>query len=243
MRPVTLYVFIILCAISLFIFEPRVKAQQLQSPRYRIESGTLSLEPDLNQVSGNYDLSSSFGPNSKKQFKEKGYVAISRVRADSSTKSHLRMQLSSSQLVFDRADIIDESIQKSSVTVTGMSSTPVILGVRQAEPFKNSFGGVVDSTQCDNKSLKCTPTQARKWKNAFGFGYGVNGSTFADLDGVDNFRPFYIGDESGKSAVVFRGSLDKDGKTLDLRFKLRPQPQAPTGIYMSTIIITATTDY
>jgi len=228
---------------SLCVFEPLVRAQQLQSPRYRIESGSLSLEPDVERGSGNYDLSSSFGPESKKQFKEKGYVAVSRVRADSSNKSFLRLQLSNSQLVFDRVDVVDESIQKSSITLNGMSSTPVILGVRQAEPFKNSFGGLVEPTNCDNVFSKCTPTQAGKWKAAMGFGYGVDGSTLADFDQADNFRPMYIGDESGKSAVLFGGPLDEDGKTLDVRFKLRPQLQAPTGKYMSTVIITLTTDF
>lgn len=243
MRLAMLYVFFIFSTICLFIAEPRARAQELQSPRYRIESGSLSLEPDVNRGSGNYDLSSSFGPESKKQFKEKGYVAVSRVRADSSNKSFLRLQLSHSQLVFDRVDVLDESIQKSSITLNGMSSTPVILGMRQAEPFKNSFGGVVEPTNCDNTFSKCIPTQAGKWKTASGFGYGVDGSTWADFDQADNFRPMYIGDESGKSAILFNGPLDEDGKILDVRFKLRPKPQAATGTYMSTVIITLTADF
>lgn len=90
---------------------------------------------------------------------------------------------------------------------------------------------------------KCTPTQAGKWKTASGFGYGVDGSNLADLDQADNFRPFYIGNESGKSAILFNGSLEENGTTLHVRFKLRPQQQVSTGIYMSTVIITATTDF
>lgn len=242
MRLTTLYVFLILSAMSVCFFQPLVKAQQFQSPRYRIESGSLSLEPDVNLGSGNYDLSSSFGSESKKQFKEKGYVAISRVSSDASNKSFIRLQLSTSQLVFDRVDVVDESIQKSSVTLNGMNSTSAILSLRQAEPFKNSFGGVIEPTNCDNAFSKCTPTQAEKWKTAAGFGYGVDGSTLADFDQADNFRPLYVG-ESGKSAILFNGPLDEVGKTLEVRFKLRPQPQSPTGIYMSTVILTLTTDF
>ena len=245
MRLVWLNVFIVSCMASSLPLVARmdVDAQQLQSPRYRIESESLSLQQDLEQGSANYDISSSFGPQSQKQFESRGYVAVSRVKTDSSDRSYLRLQLSNSQLVFDKADIVDESIQKTSVKLTGISATPFIVAVRQAEQFKNSFGATVMSTNCDDKSSPCTPTLAREWKTGFGFGYRVDRTTVGEFSSKYAFRPLYQGYSSGKSAMIFRGDVNKDGQKLDLEFKLRPQPQTQTGIYQSTIIITATTDF
>lgn len=237
---------VILCfaagAVALF-FAFSVQAEQFQSPRYRIESGSFKLQQDLNQSSSNYDITSNFGSDLQKNFESKGYVAVSRENTDASGKPYVRLQLTNSQLVFDNAEVKDEAEQKSTVKIMGSNSKRFIIATRQESQFKNGFGATVESTRCDNVNSPCTPTLAQSWKKVFGFGFRVNGSTMKDFDSDQAYRPFFIGSPSGRSAVLFNGELDKNGKIMVLQFKLRPRPETQTGIYKSTIIITATSDY
>lgn len=220
-----------------------VHAQQSQSPRYTIESGTLILQPELDQDSANYDVPASFGPDSKKKFEEQGYVIIGSKNTDSSDKPFIRLQLDKSQLVFDSAEVSGESVQRSSIGLSGTGSTNFIVSLRQQEQFKNSFGATIQPTNCDNKSSKCTPIIGKIWKKTYGFGYRATGTTAQDIGKEDSFRPFFITGSMGRSAVLSDGELDKKGSLLSLQFKLRPQPQTQTGIYKGTVVVTVSADY
>ncbi len=124
-----------------------------------------------------------------------------------------------------------------------MGSTNFIISLRQHEQFKNSFGATIEPTNCDSKSAKCTPVNAEIWKKAYGFGYRATGGSTRDFKNIDAFRPLFVSGSTERSAVLFEGDVDKKGVQLDLQFKLRPQPQTQTGIYMGTVIITASADY
>lgn len=236
---------ILLVATSIFVSSnlELVNAQQLQSPGYRIESGGLIIQPEPDRNSADYDGPASFGPDAQKKFEEKGYVIVGNRIANSSEKSFIRFRLDKSQLVFDGADARGESIQSNSLNVTGGGSTNVIVSLRQQEQFKNSFGATIEPTRCDNERSKCTPVLSQIWKKAFGFGYQATGGSARDFGNIDAYRPLFVGGSTEQAAVLFDGEIDKSGAQLDLRFKLRPQPETQTGIYMSTVIITASADY
>lgn len=218
-------------------------AQQLQSPGYKIESGTLIIQPEPDETSADFNGPASYGPEAQKKFEEKGYVVIRSVVTDSSEKPFIRLRLDKSQLGFDNADIKGESVQRNSINLSGLGSANFIVSLRQHEQFKNSFGATIEPTKCDGKSLKCTPVNAQVWKKAFGFGYRATGGSVRDFDNIDAFRPLFVSGSTERSAVLYEGGVDKKGVQLDLQFKLRPQPQTLTGIYMGTVIITASADY
>lgn len=220
-----------------------VNAQKLESPEYQIESGTLIIQPELDQSSGDYDGPASFGPEVQKKFEEAGYIVVSSRVEDSLEKPFIRLRLDKSQLVFDNADLKGESIQQNSINLSGGGSANFIVSVRQQEQFKNSFGATIEPTQCDKESSKCTPILAQIWKKAYGFGYRATGGSTRDFSRADAFRPFFVSGSTGRSAVLFEGEMDEAGVQLDLQFKLRPQPQTQTGIYEGTVIITASADY
>ena len=234
-----------LVAMALVILTNGVSAhaQQFQSPGYRIESGSLILQPDLGQSSANYDVPASFGPDSQRKFEETGYVVISNRDVDSLEKPFIRLQLDKSQLVFDAAEVRGESVLPSSLNLSGSGANNFIASIRQDEQFKNSFGAAIPPTNCDNEGFKCTPVLAQTWKKAFGFGYRATGTHLRDFNKADAFRPLFVGGSAGKSAVIFDDKLGSAGKKLDLQFKLRPQPQTQTGIYKGTVIITVSADY
>jgi len=220
-----------------------VQAQKSQSPKYTIESGTLILQPELEQSSENYDVTERFGQNSKKKFDELGYLVIGNKSTDASERPFIRLKLDKTQLVFDSAELSGESVQKSSVSLLGSGSTNFIVSLRLQEQFKNSFGATIQPTNCDKESSKCTPTLGQIWKRAYGFGYRATGSTEQDLLKETSFRPFFISGVMGKSAVLFDNEVDKKGSLLSLHFKLRPQPQTQTGIYKGTVVVTVSADY
>lgn len=224
-------------------FARTVYAQEFKSPGYKIESGTLILQPELDQSSANYDLPASIGPDVQKRFEEVGYVVMENKASDSSEKPFIRLQLDKSQLVFDSAEVRGESVQQGAVNLSGTGSTNFIVSLRQQEQFKNSFGAAIEPTHCDSESPKCTPILAQIWKKAFGFGYRATGTTVRDFSKTDAFRPLFVDGLTSMSAVLFDGELDKAGRSLELKFKLRPQPQTQTGIYKGTVIITASADY
>jgi len=220
-----------------------VDAQQFKSPGYKIESGTLILQPELDQSSANYDVPASFGQDSKKKFDEVGYVAIGNKNTDSSERPFIRLKLDKSQLVFDSAEVSGESMQKSSIGLLGTGSANFLVSLHQQEQFKNSFGATIQPTNCDNESSKCTPILGQIWKKAYGFGYRATGVTIKGLSKESFFRPFFITGPEGRSAVLFYGELDKKRPVLNLQFKLRPQPQTQTGIYKGTVVLTVSADY
>lgn len=227
--------------VSIFIIS--ASAQELRSSQYRIEFGSFKLQPDLEQSTSNHDLSVSFGPDLKKNFENKGYVAIGRKNEDSSGDPYIRLKLSNSQLVFDGAEVADESVQKSSVMLLGRSVNPFIVAIRQESQFKNNFGATIQSTLCDNDSSPCTPLLAKAWKNASGFGYRADGIAATDFKGPQNYRPLFLDGKKNQSAIVFDGDADAVGRSINFQFKLRPEQHTQTGLYKGTVIITATAEY
>ena len=243
MKWVRLVSFLVIVCIFTPIIERTVNAQQFRSPGYQIESGSLILQPELDQNSANYDVPASFGPDVQKKFEKLGYVLIGNIDPASSEKPYIRLNVDKSQLVFDTAEVRGESVQQSTINLFGSGATNFIVSLRQEEQFKNSFGAAISPTHCDKESSKCTPVLAQTWIKAFGFGYRANGTNMRDFNNPNAYRPLFIGGLTGKSAVIFEEEIGKTGKELDLRFKLRPQTQTQTGIYKGTIIITASTAY
>lgn len=227
--------------VSTFIVS--ANAQELRSPQYRIESGSFKLQPDLEQSTSNHDLSVSFGPDLKKNFENNGYVAIGRKNEDAAGEPYIRMKLSNSQLVFDGAEVADESVQKSSLMLFGRSVSPFTVAIRQESQFKNNFGAIIQSTLCDNDSSPCSPLLAKAWKHASGFGYRADGMVTTDFKDSQNYRPLFLDGGKNRSAVVFYGDVDVVGSSVDFQFKLRPEQHTQTGLYKSTVIIMAAAEY
>lgn len=234
---------LIIACMVLHVFGSPVQAQELKSTRYQIQSGSLMLQPDLDQSSANYDFPASFGPDIQKKFEETGYVILNNNKDELSANPYIRLQLSKSQLVFDSAEVSGESIQQSSIKLMGRGSANFIISLRQQDEFKNNFGATIQPTPCDNETNRCTPVLAQIWKKAAGFGYRATGTTVKDFGRPQVFRPMFIDGITGRSAVLFEANLPKTGTLVDLQFKLRPQAQTQTGIYKSTVIVTATADY
>lgn len=243
MRPALIYSILLSTLILTRFGGASIYAQELNSPRYQIESGTLILQPDLDRTSANYDLPASLGHDIQKKFEESGFVIVNSNADESSTNPYIRLQLNKSQLVFDSAEVSGESIQQSSIKLMGRGSANFLISLRQQEPFKNNFGATIKPTACDDVDAKCTPVLARVWKKADGFGYRAAGSTVRDFSTLQAFRPMFVEGPIGRSAILFEGNLPKTGTVVDLKFKLRPQTETQTGIYKSTVIITATADY
>lgn len=240
-RNIIVIVFMLSCVTAMS--SSLVHGQAFQSEQYRIESGSFELDPELTKPPLGYDLSSNFGPTAQQKFKEKGYAAISREDADSVTRPFIRLQVPHSQLFFNEAEVGDESLQRNTLRILGNSVTQFIVGVRQDSAFANNFGATISPMVCDIKDAPCTPVSAGFWKKSYGFGYRLNGALTDEFRSRDNFRPFYTETQTGRFGVLYSGEVSKDGKNLDLVFKLRPQPQKQTGLYKSTVIVTATADY
>ena len=161
MRPALIYSILLSTLILTRFGGASVYAQELNSPRYQIESGTLILQPDLDRTSANYDFPASLGHDIQKKFEESGFVIVNSNAEESSTNPYIRLQLNKSQLVFDSAEVSGESIQQSSIKLMGRGSANFLISLRQQEPFKNNFGATIKPTACDDVDAKCTPVLAR----------------------------------------------------------------------------------
>jgi len=218
-------------------------SQQYESLKYRIESGSLIIQPEINSDQANYDAVANFGSGIKKRFEDRGYMIVNHSDKNSSGKPFIRLKLDKSQLVFDTTESQGESVQMSTANLSGNGATAFMLTLRQEGQFKNSYGAVIAPTYCDFESDRCTPLLAKLWKKTYGFGYRITNSGMKDFTDANAYRSLFTEGQTETAAIIYDGALGQAGKELGLQFKLRPQLGVQKGIYKGTVIITATAGY
>lgn len=218
-------------AVILFIsaaLSQSVYAENLRSSEYAIESGVLDYQVENRAAEGNYNLSSSLGVGIQKRFRENGYVVYTfqhAKRADSYTRATLDQQ----QFAFREADKNGEATEHLHVVAVVNEGSSAVVSVFQEGEFASSFGQTIPPMPC-NGTQRCSELSAVEWKNGFGFGYAT--------DAV-RFRPFFVGSKEHSRQAILSTHPVGNGRQVKVDMKLKPGSNMASGLYRSTLVITA----
>src|SRR3990167_878145 len=175
------YLIITIISLSLLtITTSPIIAQQMQSPQYKLESGTVEME---SPVAKENDL-----PVAK--FKEQGFLELTNTQL---RQAESAISLSAGAVEF--ADLIENHQQTKllEIRVPSQLSFNYALYLSKDDDFQSPAGQKINNTLCNNPRSPCLAQTAKPWtaENAYGVGYRLTGNNIPiEFSRLDNYRPF-----------------------------------------------------
>lgn len=210
----------------------------MESPRFRIESGSIDLTaPEKSSVTKmpakNFEA---------EQFDADGIV----VKTDnqSTESSPLRFVIEKSLLSMGNVSPNMPSEVSSTLSIAGGRTVYQVL-VSESDSLRKLSGQIIPDTVC-NPEKKCTVSLARSWDSlsTYGFGYTVEGQDVPnDFMNTDHYRPFANTEKSNKPTTLMNGLDKKDERHSTIKVKTIVSPIQADGTYENTINFMAVPGY
>ncbi len=205
-RPIFYFMF---WAFFTFCFHQTVYADNLLSPSFEIDMGTINITGG-NKTSSTYRLSDTVGQTAQGQFNSNGYIIKAGFQYIQGL-TPFAFTISNMDLNYGSLVPGTPSLLTNILTVTTGSAYGYTVKVLEDHPLRISNGSTtIPDTSCDLAST-CTQTDATAWtvNTRYGFGYNIQGTDVDTADFVDNtyFRPFPIQDVDQPATVMSRSGV------------------------------------
>lgn len=214
-----------------------VHAVEMESPRFRIESGSIDFS-----VPEKTTTTQSFSTPEIEKFDSEGLIMKTDNQTTESTP--FRFVLEKSLLSMGNAVPGTPAVVSSTVSVSGGRTVYQVL-VDESDFLKKLSGETIPDTTC-NSQKKCTPKIAAPWNSVstYGFGYTAEGQDVAaDFINTDYFRPFPNRKKNDGSVVFMKGFEKSDEKHSTITLKTILSAIQADGTYENTVTFTATPGY
>ena len=228
----------VLFLISIFIGISHVNAIDMESTRFRIESGTIDFTtPEKPSTTTQRSKTSD-----SQQFDSDGII----IKTDSvSTESTpLRFIIEKSLLTMGNVSPNSPSLLSSTVSIAGGRSVYQVL-VSESDFLRKLSGETIPDTFCSSQK-KCTPSIAARWDSlsVSGFGYTLEGQDIPnDFLNKDYFRPFPNSKKAMPPAILMKGLNKTDEKHSTVTLKTIVSAIQADGTYENTINFIAVPGY
>jgi len=228
-------IFIALGVFTLLIFPSLVKADNLRSPTYRIDMGTINMTGGK-KTSSSYKLTDTAGQTFQGQFDSNGY----RIRAGFQyIHSLIRFSFSISDLTIDLGTLTAQTPSTATNTLTISTGNAYGYTVKAIENHTLRDGTKnIPDTNCD-PATPCTITDANVWSSntAYGFGYNMTGDDVDTSDFVDStyFRPFSNDEDADSPAIVMSSTGIATSSAATVTYKANISPTQAAGYYTTAI--------
>ncbi len=231
--------------ISLISLITITNAQNMNSPRYKIQFGNINIGSGKKQ-STNYNLTTTLGQTAAQEFQSSGYILKAGFQYIY-TLYPFSFSLSKTQVNF--GSLIPESPVTDQITLTvsfpGAGDYQVT--VVEKGPLKQlNSSYYIPDTICDGGTNTCSETIAKPWtlNTAYGFGYNMSGQDIPS-DFIDNtyFRPFADELAGEPPAVVMTSSNVGKNKQATMTLKVNISSTQAGGNYQTVLLFTATPSF
>lgn len=231
---------ILLLLLTLFILNRSpLDAAEMESPRFRIESGSVdftlpeqSIQPK-NQNSSNPDI---------EQFNSTGLLVKS--DSQSTNDTPFRIIIEQSLLSFKDTTPNTPSIEASLISVAGGRTIYQVL-MSEADELKKLSGESIPDTIC-NTNKKCTAAIAAPWESisSYGFGYSLSGQDIpTDFQNTKYFRAFANSKKKARPAIIMKATDKSDERHATITAKTIVSAVQADGTYESIINYLAVPGY
>ena len=202
---------LLIFSILLIFTAELVKAQEMQSPQYKLEDSTIDVSPQ-DEASVAYTIGQSWGPLAGREFQKQGYVV--RTGFEDGQEVGLNFTISQTSLFFEKLKPNKPVVVETDLSVQS-HDIPYQIAAIEEGPLQSKNGSIIENTKCDNLRSICLPQKPAPWNVSSNYGFGYS------FDKQD-YQPFPDLKFHNKAAVVI--------STID------ESPSSPTKIFFKTNI-------
>ncbi|KKT49587.1 MAG: hypothetical protein UW41_C0004G0008 [Candidatus Collierbacteria bacterium GW2011_GWC2_44_18] len=232
----SLILYVIASIVLTFSFHYPVYADNLFSPSFEIDMGTVNITGG-SKTSTTYRLSDTVGQTAQGQFNSAGYI----VKAGFQYVRELTpFTFTVSNLDLNYGSLVPgtPSLLTNILTVTTGSAYGYTVKTLEDHPLRILNGSpTIADTSC-NLASTCTQTDATVWDDdaRYGFGYNIQGTDVDIADFVDNtyFRPFPIQDIDPPATVMSRSGI-ATASAATVTYKIYIAGSQAAGTYQNNI--------
>lgn len=235
-----MFIKIILLLLSTILIVHPISAVEMESPRFRIESGSIDFTVPVEKTA-TPDVILPSNPDAI-QFDSEGII----VKTDNqSTESRpFRFIIEKSLLSMGNVTPNNPSLISSRVSVAGGRTVYQIV-IAESDLLRKLSGETIPDTSCSSQK-KCTPTTATLWDSpsTYGFGYTVEGQDIpADFLDTDYYRPFANSKKNIPPTILMKAVDKTNERHSTITLKTILSAIQADGTYENTITLTASPGY
>ncbi|MCL4363713.1 hypothetical protein M1328_00570 [Patescibacteria group bacterium] len=243
-RSFVILVVVLSFGICVFKFTKSADALDMQSPRFRIDSGNVNTAAG-DKSSASYKLSDTIGQLAAGQFSSTGYVVKAGFQY---IHSIIPFQFSISNINIPLGVLTPNtpSTATTNLTVSFGGAGQYQVTAIEENQLKTLSGNAIPDTSCDGGLQTCSTSTAAVWSStsAYGFGYNMIGNDIpADFTNSTYFRPFPNLSLSASPAVVMSSINVGKNRQSTMTFKANVSPIQPAGSYQTIINFVATPSF
>lgn len=239
MKPTMNKLPLLLVIAAFFISTLSVSAVEMESPRFRIESGDVSFEAPQ---SSDIPSSSVQRDTDTEVFESAG--ALIKTDGISSDSTPFQVKVDTTQMAMKNLTSGNPSTVTSSISIAGGRSTYLVYASTE-DLMRKLTGETIPDTSC-NGNKKCTPAIAALWNSvtSFGFGYSMKGEDIpSDFKSDSYFRPFPNLKKKQKETVIMKNNDKTSARRAEMTVKTVVSAVQPDGTYQTIVNITALPGY
>jgi len=244
LKAISLFFLLIIFNLLFLIFNSDVvKAVDMESSRFRIESANTSSAAG-NKSSASYKLSDTIGQIAAGEFSSTGYVVKAGFQY---LHSIIPFKFSISNTNVDLGTLLPNtpSTAQTTLTVSFGSAGQYQVTAIEETPLKTFSGNSIPDTSCDGGAETCTESIAKNWtsNNAYGFGYNMSGDDIPTDFSTNKYRPFPDRSSNEQPVVVMSSTNVGKNRQATMTFKVNISPLQPVGNYQTIINFVATPSF
>src|SRR3989344_1179538 len=227
------YLIITIISLSLLtITTSPIIAQEMQSPQYKLESGTVEMESPAAKENDLLEAKPQLSSQDLATFKEQGFLELTNTQL---RQAESAISLSAGAVEF--ADLIENHQQTKllEIRVPSQLSFNYALYLSKDDDFQSPAGQKINNTLCNNPRSPCLAQTAKPWtaENAYGVGYRLTGNNIPiEFSRLDNYRPFPNNNTLLKLLTYKKTSA---GQTAALTVKINIPVEKADSSYITTI--------
>lgn len=233
-----MFKYILLSTIFILTSVSCIYAADMESPRFRIESGSI----DFTIPENNSQTASSVKNPESDEFDRVGVL----VKSDNQSTKNFPFRIVVEKSLLSMKDIVPNtpSVTSSVISVTG-GRTAYQVTATELDQLKKLSGEAIPDTQCSVKR-RCTYTLAAPWDSisSYGFGYSLSGQDIPkDFENSRFFRPFSNSGKNKETIVIMKGTDKSDERHSTITLKSIVSAVQADGTYETVIEIAAIPGY
>lgn len=227
-----------LLLLSFLFITSKTSAVDMESPRFRIESGSIDLTAPEKTSSSKPAIKNTEAD----QFNSTGLI----VKTDGQSTNSRPFRFIIEKSIFSMGNVSPNSpsMVSSTISITGGRSVYQIVG-SESDLLRKLSGETIPDTNCSS-GKKCTPSIAAIWESvsAYGFGYSLDGRDIpTDFIGKDYFRPFPNSKKNSQPTVLMKGTDKTDERHSTITLKTIVSAVQADGTYETTLNFMALPGY
>lgn len=220
----------------MILFPQNVLADNLKSPAYEIQMGTINITGG-EKTSSTYKLSDTVGQTFQGKFSSTGYVILAGFQY---IHSLIPFSFKISNLDLNYGSLVPgtPSLLSNILTVTTGSAYGYSVKTIEDHPLRLSDGSTtIPDTACD-LATPCLPTDANIWSDntRYGFGFNIQGTDVdtGDFVNANYYRPFPVQNIDQPTVVMSRSGVATDSAAT-VTYKVNVTGNQAAGIYQNSI--------